>query len=110
MNIDVFTSRNELINYIFRQVLPKYGFKVREPQIELCIQMNNALDNYQISLSEAEVGTGKTYAYLIACIVNNYFKEDDLWSRMNYPHAYDFTLTTNMPYVIATVVLNYRMQ
>lgn len=97
-----FKTDEEMIDWTFRQALPKYGFKIREPQIELCKQMTKALDNHQISLSEAEVGTGKTYAYLVACIVNRHFREDDLWSRMNYPHSYDFTLTTPMPFVIAT--------
>ena len=97
-----FKTDEEMIDYTFRQALPKYGFKIRESQIELCKQMTKALDNHQISMSEAEVGTGKTHAYLVACIVSRHFKEDDLWSRMNFPHSYDFTLTTHMPYVIAT--------
>lgn len=102
MKTTKYKTDEEMIDYTFRQVLPKYGFNIREPQIDLCKQMTKALDNHQISLSEAEVGTGKTFAYIIACVVNQHFKEDDLWSRMNYPHGYDFTLTTHMPYVIAT--------
>lgn len=73
-----FKTDEEMIDWTFRQILPKYGFNIREPQIELCKQMTKALDNHQISLSEAEVGTGKTFAYIMACIVSRYFKEDDL--------------------------------
>ena len=51
---------------VFRETLPKYGFSIRESQIELAEKILAALQECRISLCEAEVGTGKTYAYIIA--------------------------------------------
>jgi len=64
--------------------------------------MANALEGRCVSLAEGEVGTGKTFAYLIACIVNNFFYPDDMRIRTSYAHSYHFTMKTNMPYVIST--------
>ena len=56
----------EMIDLIFRFILPENGYSVREEQIELCKQMYNGFRNKQVSVCEAEVGTGKTLAYLVA--------------------------------------------
>lgn len=53
----------EMINTIFRVVLPNYGYAVREAQINLCIDMFKGLTKKQVAICEAEVGTGKTLAY-----------------------------------------------
>ena len=63
----------DMINIIFRVVLPNYGYGVREAQINLCIDMFNGLTKKQVAISEAEVGTGKTLAYLVAGIVAKYY-------------------------------------
>ena len=55
-----------LIERIFRSVLPKYGYAVREEQIVLCKKMYEGLMTKKASICEAEVGTGKSLAYLIA--------------------------------------------
>ena len=91
-----------LIDHIYHNVLPKYGYNVRPSQVRLTQHMAETLRHHQISLSEAEVGTGKTFAYLIACIVNSLFIPEDFRTRMNYAHAYHFTMVTRMPYVITT--------
>ena len=57
------------IDSIFRVALPNYGYKIREEQIELCKSMFKGLMGYKVSLCEAEVGTGKSLAYLIAAVV-----------------------------------------
>ena len=59
----------ELIDSIFRVVLPKYGYAVREEQIRLAKQMFKGLTNDLVSINEAEVGTGKTLAFLVAALV-----------------------------------------
>lgn len=56
----------EFIDLIFRFVLLESGYTVREEQIKLCKQMYNGFLNKQVSICEAEVGTGKTLAYLVA--------------------------------------------
>lgn len=58
-----------VIESIFRTILPEYGFTVREEQIKLSKDMYLGLTEKQIAICEAEVGTGKTLAYLIASFV-----------------------------------------
>lgn len=58
-----------LIEYIFRTVLSAHGYAVREEQIRLCKTMYIGLTDKRVSICEAEVGTGKTMAYLVAAIV-----------------------------------------
>lgn len=57
------------IEYIFRELLPRNGLKVREEQLKLSHEMLDALWGRQIALCDAGVGIGKTYAYLVACIM-----------------------------------------
>ena len=91
-----------LIDHLFTNLFPKYGYNVRESQVRLTQHMSETLRHHQISLSEAEVGTGKTFAYLVACIVSSLFTPEDYRARMNYAHAYRFTMETRMPYIITT--------
>ena len=56
----------KVIDSIFRIVLPSFGYAVREEQIKLCKQMFLGMTGKRVSICEAEVGTGKTLAYLIA--------------------------------------------
>lgn len=57
------------VEIIFRELLPAEGLNVREEQIELCHKMLDSLLYGKIALCDAGVGIGKTYAYLIACIL-----------------------------------------
>jgi len=59
----------EIIDSIFRNILPDYGFNVREEQIELSKKIFRGFTGYTVSICEAEVGTGKSLAYLIAGVV-----------------------------------------
>ena len=54
---------------IFREVLPARGMSVREGQIRLCHTMLDALFGRDVALCDAGVGLGKTYAYLVACVL-----------------------------------------
>lgn len=67
----------EAIESIFRTILPEYGFTVREAQIKLSQDMYLGLTGKQVAICEAEVGAGKTLAYLIASFVakNRYAAE-----------------------------------
>ncbi|MDD4492857.1 MAG: ATP-dependent DNA helicase [Eubacteriales bacterium] len=79
----------EVIESIFRVILPEYGFSVREEQIKLCKQMYIGLTEKQAAICEAEVGTGKSMAYLVAAVC----------ARMNhqtlYRYATPVTITTS---------------
>lgn len=58
-----------VIDLIFRDILPKYGFNVRDEQIELSKRIFRGFISYEVSLCEAEVGSGKSLAYLVAGVV-----------------------------------------
>lgn len=71
---------NELIDLIFRVILPNNGYSIREEQIELSKTMYKGFTSKQISICEAEVGTGKTMAYLVAAFVAKYTHEKEIGS------------------------------
>lgn len=57
------------VEKIFRVLLPEQGLAVREEQIRLCHEMLDTLLGERIALCDAGVGIGKTYAYLVACVL-----------------------------------------
>ena len=57
------------IDTIFRVLFPEHGMAVREEQIMLCYEMFDNLLGRNIALCDAGVGIGKTYAYLVACVL-----------------------------------------
>lgn len=57
------------IEKIFRVLFPEQGMAVREEQIRLCHEMLDTLLGERIVLCDAGVGIGKTYAYLVACVL-----------------------------------------
>ena len=64
-----YTESHRIAEKIFREILPRHGMTVREEQIALCHEVLDTLYNKEISLCEAGVGTGKTLAYLVGCIL-----------------------------------------
>lgn len=60
---------SETIDFIFRQVMPYHGYAVREEQIKLAHSMYEGFKTGRVSINEAEVGTGKSMAYLVAGFV-----------------------------------------
>lgn len=66
---NIYSKPLEIIDAIFRKVMPEYGFNVREEQIELCKRMYMGFTTYTASICEAEVGTGKSLAYLVAAVI-----------------------------------------
>lgn len=79
----------EVIDSIFRVVLPNNGYHIREEQISLAKQMYIGFTEKQIALCEAEVGTGKTLSYLVAAIVAKHHN-----SRI-YAQKLPVTITTS---------------
>ena len=57
-----------LIDTIFRVILPENGYAIREEQIQLSKSIFLGLTGKRVSLCEAEVGTGKSLAYLVAAV------------------------------------------
>ena len=64
-----YTESHRIAEKIFREILPRHGMTVREEQIALCHEVLDTLYNKEIPLCEAGVGTGKTLAYLVGCIL-----------------------------------------
>ena len=81
-----YAESHRIAEQIFREILPRHGMAVHEEQIALCHEVLDTLYNKEISLCEAGVGIGKTLAYLVACI---------LW-QMHRPNQ------LKMPVVIST--------
>jgi ATP-dependent DNA helicase DinG len=54
--------------FFAEQLRQKPGMKVREPQIELALEIEDAIIRGKKFIGEAEVGTGKSFAYLIPVI------------------------------------------
>ena len=64
-----YAESHRIAEQIFREILPRHSMAVREEQIALCHEVLDTLYNKEISLCEAGVGTGKTLAYLVGCIL-----------------------------------------
>ncbi len=66
---------NNLLRHIFSYILPTEGFSFRKNQLDLATEMLSGLETKNVALMEAEVGTGKTHAYIIAVIIYNLFHD-----------------------------------
>lgn len=67
-----------LLTHIFHHILPEHGMALRESQLSLSLAMLEAMEKSQAALCEAEVGTGKTHAYLMAAVVYRLFHGREL--------------------------------
>ena len=74
-----YKAAHQVVETIFRQQLPARGMAVRAGQIELCHAMLDALYNKEVALCDAGVGLGKTYAYLVACLLWQRQRPRALW-------------------------------
>ena len=82
-NMKQASDGTEMIDVIFREVFPRYGFKVREEQVSLSKHMYESMKNGKISISDIAVGLGKTHAYLVAAIVHGIFsRKGSLYKQM----------------------------
>jgi ATP-dependent DNA helicase DinG len=97
-------TRRELaaiLNRIFVNILPEYGFAVRENQIGLTEHIFETISRRGITLAESEVGTGKTHAYLIAAILAKRGRLNDFRLQGHYP-GQSYAAGAHMPVIIAT--------
>lgn len=70
---DSHTRAGNLLNHIFCNILPGHGMALRENQLSLAHSMLEAMEMGKVALCEAEVGTGKTHAYIVAAILYRLF-------------------------------------
>ena len=90
------------LDAIFTNIMPKCGFGIRKRQIELAKQMLEALYHRKTLISEAGLGIGKTYAYILASLLIKLRGTNDFWVRTTYGYSKSFGEKTKMPIVIST--------
>lgn len=56
------------IGDVLYDILPEYGYKIRDEQIFTAFQIADGFCNKEVHLAEAGLGTGKTFAYLLSAI------------------------------------------
>ena len=81
------------VEKIFRVLLPEQELAVREEQIRLCHEMLDTLLGERITLCDAGVGIGKTYAYLVACVLMR--KYSILMERNSLPKQHPVVVSTS---------------
>ena len=77
-------SAHDLIDHIFLTLLPAHGLPARPEQIRLSHAYLDAIIGRKIMLSDAGVGIGKTYAYIVAAIAHHQHLSDDWWIKSVY--------------------------
>ena len=82
-------SAMDLMDIIFKGLMPRHGYSFREQQYEMALSIFHGLNYRKVTLCEAEVGTGKTMAYLVAGFLAKLY--DKSYSFMGYP----VTITTS---------------
>ena len=91
----------EMLSEVFNEILPKHGYNIRKEQISLASHILSAINSRSVSLAEAEVGTGKTLAYLTAAVIAKRGRLNGYYNMSLYtgiPHVE----MAHMPIVIAT--------
>jgi len=91
----------DILREIFNEILPKHGYAVRKEQIALSESILESIHSQKTTLAEAEVGTGKTHAYLVASILAKRGRLNDFWNKTLYPKM-PYVDMAYMPIVIAT--------
>ena len=91
----------EILNAVFTEILPGYGFSIRSEQLSLANHILDAASRRIISLAEAEVGTGKTLAYLVPAVIAKRSRLNGYWN-MSYYTGSPYIEMSQMPIVIAT--------
>jgi len=96
-----FEKCREILHAVFRDILPEYGYAIRREQIALADSILKTISDRKTALAEAEVGTGKTLAYLAAAILAKRGRLNDYWNKSFYP-GMGYADMAHMPIVIAT--------
>jgi ATP-dependent DNA helicase DinG len=91
----------DMLNTLFKEIYPQHGYAIRKEQIDLAHHILDAINKRTVSLAEAEVGTGKTLAYLTAAILAKRGRLNGYWN-MSFYTGTPYVDLMNMPIVIAT--------
>lgn len=63
-----FDRLGDYVGDVFYDILPEQGYELRDEQIYMAFQLEQAFKNKRTIFAEAGVGTGKTFVYLIYAI------------------------------------------
>ncbi|WP_209124910.1 ATP-dependent DNA helicase [Alkalihalobacillus sp. BA299] len=63
-----FDRLGDYVGDVFYDILPGHGYELRDEQIYMAFQVEQAFKNKSVSFAEAGVGTGKTFVYLLYSI------------------------------------------
>ncbi|MFD1852025.1 ATP-dependent DNA helicase [Oceanobacillus bengalensis] len=63
-----FDRLGDYVGDVFYDILPEQGYELRDEQIYMAFQLENAFKNKRTIFAEAGVGTGKTFVYLLYAI------------------------------------------
>ncbi|MFV8828855.1 ATP-dependent DNA helicase [Alkalihalobacterium sp. APHAB7] len=63
-----FDRLGDYVGDVFYDILPEQGYELRDEQIYMAFQIEQAFKNKSVSFAEAGVGTGKTFVYLLYSI------------------------------------------
>ena len=91
----------EIIQKIFKEVLPEYGYNIRNGQIDLAEKMLESIAGRNVLLTEAAVGIGKTIAYIIVGALIKRSRINQMWCGSLYP-GITASEWENMPVLIST--------
>lgn len=95
------TKAREILKAVFTRIMPKYNFAVRDEQISLAEHILNIIERHCVTLAEAEVGIGKTLAYIIVAILVKRGRINDFHNMGIYPEM-QYSEMSKMPVVVAT--------
>jgi len=91
----------DILSSLFCEILPQCGFNIRDAQISLADEILDAISRRSIFLAEAEVGTGKTLAYLAPAIIAKRGRLNCYWNMSFYTGS-PYVEMAHMPIVVAT--------
>jgi ATP-dependent DNA helicase DinG len=86
---------------LFQNVLPRYGYTVRDGQIELAEKLLDAIAGRGTLLAEAAVGIGKTLAYIIMAILAKRGRLNEHWNTAYFPEM-SVVEWKRMPVIVST--------
>jgi len=96
-----YDKAREILQAVFTEVMPQFGFAVRNEQIDLADHILSEVAHHGVTLAEAETGTGKTLAYLIAAVIAKRGRLNDFHNMSLYPEM-QYADMAKLPIVIAT--------
>ncbi|MCL2517315.1 MAG: ATP-dependent DNA helicase [Oscillospiraceae bacterium] len=91
----------DMLTEIFNEILPQHRYTIRKEQISLARHILETIYTRSVSLAEAEVGTGKTLAYLISAVIAKRGRLNGYWN-MSFCTGSPYIEMAHMPIVIAT--------